>query len=110
MFNLYLLIFLFPLYYSEIVIPISDFQPVNIPFKDGYCNYTLNYSIAGSKIFKDKKLLMKTNGLQYNQLLFIYDDFEKLKKDKEKYTFNNYIFQDYPSMGYEYYEKNLFNI
>ena len=110
MFEFYLIIFLFPLFYSEIIIPISDFQTVEIPFKDGYCNYTLNYSIAGSKIFKDKKLLITTKGLQYNQLLFIYDDFEKLKADKEKYTFNNYIFQDYPSMGYEYYEKNLFNI
>ena len=110
MFELYLIIFLFPLYYSEIIIPISDFQTVEIPFKDGYCNYTLNYSIAGSKIFKDKKLLITTKGLKYNQLLFIYDDFEKLKADKEKYSFKNYILLTYPSMGYEYYEKNLFNI
>ena len=42
--------------------------------------------------------------------MFIYDDFEKLKADKETYNFKNYILLTYPSMGYEYYEKNLFNI
>ena len=94
MLKFYFIIFLFPLYFSETSISISDFQNVTIPFEEGYCSYTLIYIIKGSSIFKDKRMIIRTTNFDSNQYLFVYDDYYKLKNDKEKYTFENYIYRD----------------
>ena len=51
MFEFYLLLFLFPLYYSEKLIQIQDFQEVTLFIEDSLCNYTLNYTSIGSPYF-----------------------------------------------------------
>ena len=108
MFEFFLLLFLFPLYYSEEFIPVSDFQMVNIFFQNGYCNFTLNYKVIGSAIFPNKVLGIKTIGLKSNQYLYVYNDYNKLVNDKEKYSFDKYFFRDYPYYSNEYYfEKDL---
>ena len=94
MLKFYFIIFLFPLYISETSISISDFQNVTIPFEEGYCSYTLIYIIKGLSIFKDKRMIIRTTNFDSNQYLFVYDDYYKLKNDKEKYTFENYIYRD----------------
>ena len=95
-FYLLLLLLLFPLYFSEIIIPVSDLQNITVSYVEGYCNYTLSYNAICSPIFKDKILIIRTIGsIKSTSYLFVYDDFDKLKKDKEKYSFtifSNMIF------------------
>ena len=109
MFEFFLIILLFSLYYLETFISITDLQLTNIPFKDGYCNYTLIYNFTGSSIFTNKKLQIKTIGLKSNQYFFIYDDLEKLLKDKEKYSFDNYFLRGSTNNNISYYEHDLNN-
>ena len=54
MFEFCLLLLLFSLYNLETKISISDFQKVLVPFKEGNCDYTLNYILIGSSNFKNK--------------------------------------------------------
>ena len=110
MFEFYLLLFLFPLYYSEIIIPVSDLQNVTVSYVEGYRNYTLSYNAICSPIFKDKILIIRTIGsIKSTSYLFVYDDFDKLKKDKEKYSFSNYIFKNDFYHNEEFYQINLNN-
>ena len=85
MFNFFLSICLFSLYYSETLIPISDSQNVTLFFEEGYCQYSLGYSFIGSSIFKDKMLLVKLTQIDSNYYLFIYDNYNTLKNDKKKF-------------------------
>ena len=97
MFEFYLLLFLFPLYYSEKLIQIQDFQEVTLFIEDSLCNYTLNYTSIGSPYFKQKYILVKLTELKkVEQYLCVYKDFEQLKKDKEKNYCNK-------SFNFKYY-------
>ena len=95
------LVLLFSLYYSDTLIPISDFQNVTLFFNEGYCNYSLSYSFIDSSIFKDRMLLVKVTQIDTNYYLFIYDDYNKLKKDKEENSFDHYFKRQYLSSSSE---------
>ena len=103
MFEFFLLLFLFPLYYSEELIPVSDLQMVNLFFQNGYCNFTLRYNNIKSSNFPQKTLWIKTIGLKSSQYLYVYDDYNKLKNDKDKFSYNYYIFRGYPYYNNEYF-------
>ena len=95
------LILLFSLYYSDTLIPISDFQNVTLFINEGYCNYSLSYSFIDSSIFKDRMLLVKVTQIDTNYYLFVYDDYNKLKKDKEENSFDHYFKRQYLSSSSE---------
>ena len=110
MFEFCLLFLLFSLYHSENIISLLDFEKVLVFFKNGYCSTTLNYTVPGSTIFKDKNLYIRTTGLKNKQYLFIYDDYDKLKKDKEKYSFDNYFYCSSTDYDNSIFEIKLYNI
>ena len=109
MFEFFLLISLVALYYSEKIIPISDFKNETISFENGYCNNSLSYSIVESPNFSDRKLIIRTTKLKSDAYLFVYDNYDKLMKDKEKNSFDNYFFRDYLAYSYSIFEVHYNN-
>ena len=88
----------------------SDLQNITVSYVEGYRNYTLSYNAICSPTFKDKILIIKTIGsIKSASYLFVYDDIDKLKKDKEKYSFTNHIFKYDFYHNEEMYQINLNN-
>ena len=111
MFEFYLLLFLFPLYYADTIIPISDLQNVTVYFVEGYCNYTLRYKEVCSSNFKEKTLIIRIMGpIPSTKYVYVYDDYNKLINDKAKNDFKNYFFRGEFYYSYEMFEKKTFGL
>ena len=114
MFEFYLLIVLFPLYFSETIIPVSNFQNVTIPFETEYCDYILKYSITGYTSFQYTKLVIRKFEiinfyLMDYHYLYLYDNLNTLLEDKKNKAFSNNIYKKRFNGYDQIFEIEVFN-
>ena len=114
MFEFYLLIVLFPLYFSETIIPVSNFQNVTIPFETEYCDYILKYSITGYTSFQYTKLVIRKFEiinfyLMDYHYMYLYDNLDTLLEDKKNKAFSNNIYKKRFNGYDQIFEIDVFN-